>query len=186
MCIRLKEAMGVKNILRREEELVKIAFTRLSEMTNVIVLQGNESKRLGIISFIVKDAHYNLIVRLLNDKFGIQTRGGCSCAGTYGHYLMNVDQVWSQKIWSAIHSGDMSSKPGWIRVSMHPTMTDQEIEFIMDAIESVSSNYREWMTDYYYDTSSNEYTFKEGTAKEQHWVEDWFNFGYQIGARKVG
>jgi len=186
MCIRLKEEMGVKNIMQREEELLKIAFTRLREMTNVTILQGNARKRLGIISFIVKGAHYNLIVRLLNDKFGIQTRGGCSCAGTYGHYLLNVDQTWSHKIWSAIHSGDLSSKPGWIRVSIHPTMTDGEIEYIMDAIESTASSFREWMTDYYYDTSSNEYTIKQGTEKERHWVEDWFKFGYQVGTREVG
>lgn len=180
MCIRLKEEMGVKNILQREEELLKIAFTRLSVMTNVTLLQGSARKRLGIISFIVKGAHYNLIVKLLNDKFGIQTRGGCSCAGTYGHQLLDVDQKWSHKIWSAIHSGDMSSKPGWVRVSIHPTMTNQEVEFIMDAIESTASSFREWMTDYYYNTSSNEYTIKDGTAKEQHRVEDWFNFGYQV------
>lgn len=185
MCIRLKEEMGVENILHREEELLKIAFTRLSEMKNVTVLQGNVKKRLGIISFIVEGAHYNLIVRLLNDKFGIQTRGGCSCAGTYGHQLLNVDKAWSHKIWSAINSGDLSSKPGWIRVSLHPTMTDQEIEFIMDAIESTASNFREWMADYYYDSSSNEYVIKEGTAKEQHWVESWFKFGYQVGSSKV-
>jgi len=186
MCIRLKEEMGVKNMLRREEELLKIAFGRLSEMPNVTILQGNERKRLGIISFIVKGAHFNLIVRLLNDKFGIQTRGGCSCAGTYGHHLLNVDQAWSHKIWSAIHSGDLSAKPGWIRVSIHPTMTDQEIELIMDAIESTASNFSEWMTDYYYDRSSNEYTLKSGTAKEQRWVEDWFNFGLHVDTRKVG
>ena len=173
MCIRLKEAMGVKNILRREEELLAIAFARLSEMKNVIILQGNVRKRLGIISFIVKGAHYNLIVRLLNDKFGIQTRGGCSCAGTYGHRLLNVDQAWSHKIRRAIRAGDLSSKPGWIRISLHPTMTDQEVEFIMDALESTASNFREWMTDYDYDASSNEYTLKGEMTHELHRVEGW-------------
>ncbi|HLZ16254.1 MAG TPA: aminotransferase class V-fold PLP-dependent enzyme, partial [Cyclobacteriaceae bacterium] len=176
MCIRLKEEMGVRNILQREEELLTIAFARLSEMTDVFLLQGNAKKRLGIISFMVKGAHYNLIVRLLNDKFGIQTRGGCSCAGTYGHQLLNVDAAQSQKIWRAIQYGDLSSKPGWIRVSIHPTMTDGEIEFIMDAIESTASSFREWMADYDYDQSSNEYTIKKGTEKEQHRVEDWFKF----------
>jgi len=179
MCIRLKEEMGVNNILHREEELLKIAFTRFSEMSNVTVLQCNVKKRLGIISFIVEGAHYNLIVRLLNDKFGIQTRGGCSCAGTYGHQLLHVDQAWSHKIGSAIRSGDLSSKPGWIRLSIHPSMTDQEIEFIMDAIESTASNFREWITDYHYDSVSNEYVIKGGTEKEKHCVEDWFKFGYQ-------
>jgi len=185
MCIRLKEEMDVNNILHREEELLKIVFTRFSEMTNVTVLQGNVRKRLGIISFIVEGAHYNLIVKLLNDKFGIQTRGGCSCAGTYGHHLLQVDLTWSHKIWSAIRSGDLSSKPGWIRLSIHPTMTDQEIEFIMDAIESTASNFREWMTDYHYDASSNEYVIKDGMAREKHCVEDWFKFGYQVSIREV-
>ena len=175
LCIRLKEAMGVKNILQREEALLKIAFTRLSEMTNVTILQGNIRKRLGIISFIVKGAHYNLIVRLLNDKFGIQARGGCSCAGTYGHRLLKVDQAWSHKIWRAIQSGDLSSKPGWVRVSLHPTMTDQEVEFIMDAIASTASNFREWMADYCYDPSANEYTVKAGRASDQYDdVKEWF------------
>ena len=181
MCIRLKEEMGIKNIMEREEELLKTAFTRLSKMTNIIVLQGNTRKRLGIISFIVKGAHYNLIVRLLNDRFGIQTRGGCSCAGTYGHHLLNVDPEQSHEIWSALRSGDMSSKPGWIRVSIHPTMTSREIEFVMDAIESTAVNFREWMIDYCYDKSSNEYTIKGETASEQQRVEDWFRFGYQVG-----
>jgi len=184
MCVKLKEEMGVKNILQREEELLKIAFSRLSGMTNVTVLQGNARKRLSIISFIVEGAHYNLIVRLLNDKFGIQTRGGCSCAGTYGHQLLNVDQIWSRQIWSAIRSGDLSSKPGWIRVSLHPTMTDHEVEFIMDAIESTASNFREWMTNYHYDSSSNEYVLKDGTAKEKYWAEDWFKFGHQVGTAR--
>jgi len=177
MCIRLKEAMGVDNILKREEELLTIAFARLSKMTNVIVLQGNVRKRLGIISFMVKDAHYNLIVRLLNDKFGIQARGGCSCAGTYGHHLLQVDPATSHKIWRAIRSGDLSSKPGWIRISIHPTMTDAEIEFIMDAIDSTASSFREWMADYCYDASANAYTPKAITTNDQHRVADWFNVG---------
>ncbi|HTF21892.1 MAG TPA: aminotransferase class V-fold PLP-dependent enzyme [Chryseolinea sp.] len=163
MCIKLKEEMGVSNMLRREQELLTIAFSRFSRMNNVTVLQGNASERLGIISFIVAGAHYNLIVKLLNDRFGIQTRGGCSCAGTYGHHLLRVDQDQSHKIWRGIQSGDMSFKPGWIRLSIHPTMTNQEIEFIMDAIESVVFRFREWMTDYTYDTSSNEYISKEET-----------------------
>jgi selenocysteine lyase/cysteine desulfurase len=184
MCIRLKEEMGVTNMLRREEELVKIAFARFSEMSNVTVLQNNAKKRLGIISFIIEDAHYNLVVRLLNDKFGIQTRGGCSCAGTYGHRLLNVDQAWSYKIWDAINSGDLASKPGWVRVSIHPTMTDQEIEFIMSAIEKTASNFREWMTDYYYDTGSNEYVIKTGAANEQDLVEEWFNLEPHVNGSK--
>jgi selenocysteine lyase/cysteine desulfurase len=167
LCVKLKEEMGVENMLRREDELLSIAFMRLSEMRNVTILQGNVRKRLGIISFIVTGAHHNLIVKLLNDRFGIQARGGCSCAGTYGHHLLHVDPARSHKIWRAIHSGDLSSKPGWIRISIHPIMTAQEIEFIMNAIESTAFHFREWMTDYVYDKVSNEYILKGSMVKEE-------------------
>jgi selenocysteine lyase/cysteine desulfurase len=177
MCIKLKEEMGVETMLQREEELLEIALSRLSQMVGVQVLQGNVTNRLGIISFMVQGAHYNLIVRLLNDKFGIQTRGGCSCAGTYGHHLLHVDRLQSHKIWSAVRNGDLSCKPGWIRVSIHPMMTDREVEFIMDAIELMVSNFREWMMDYDYDPTSNEYTFKTENPTAWDLVEDWFKFG---------
>lgn len=81
-------------------------------------MRSRNNKRLN--SLIVKDAHYNLIVILLNDRFGIQARGGCSCAGAYGHELLNVDQARSHQIWRAIHDGDLSSKPGWVRAFISP------------------------------------------------------------------
>ena len=175
MCVRLKEEMGVENILKREEEMLQIIFDRFSKMKNVEVLEGNVKKRLGVISFIVKGAHYNLIAKILNDRFGIQTRGGCSCAGTYGHMLLHVDEKRSYEILNLIHSGDMSRKPGWTRLSVHPTMTNAEINFIMDAIESTASHFQEWMKDYAYDPESNEYSFKGIEVKEQSKVENWFN-----------
>ena len=175
MCIRLKEEMGVENILKREEEILQIIFDRFSSMKNVEVLEGNIKKRLGVISFIVNGAHYNLIVKILNDRFGIQTRGGCSCAGTYGHMLLHVDKTRSYEILKGIRSGDLLCKPGWIRLSVHPTMTNAEIDFIMDAIELTAFHFQDWMKDYTYDPGSNEYSFKEFEAKEQGRIEDWFN-----------
>ncbi|SHM78345.1 aminotransferase class V-fold PLP-dependent enzyme [Mucilaginibacter sp. OK098] len=174
MCIRLKEEMGVKNIMLREKEILQIIFDRFSKMKNIEILEGNIKKRLGIVSFIVNGAHYNLIVKILNDRFGIQTRGGCSCAGTYGHMLLQVDETKSYEILNAIRSGDLLCKPGWIRLSVHPTMTNTEIDFIMDAIELTASHFQEWMKDYTYDPGSNEYLFN-GMAREQDKVADWFN-----------
>jgi selenocysteine lyase/cysteine desulfurase len=161
MCIRLKEEMGIERILDREEEMLKLIFHRLAEIKNIEVPEGHITNRLGIISFVVKGAHYNLIVKLLNDRFGIQTRGGCSCAGPYGHLLLQVDMARSYEIWQSIRSGDLSCKPGWIRLSIHPTMTNAEIGFIMDAIAVVASRFREWEKDYSYDPGSNEYSYKK-------------------------
>ena len=162
MCIRLKEAMGVDQIQEREEEMVRIILPRLQDMKHIRVLEGNVANRLGVFSFLVDGAHYNLIVQLLNDQFGIQTRGGCSCAGPYGHVLLNVDRNRSHAMRAAIVAGDQSRKPGWIRLSVHPTMTNVEIVYILDAIEATAVNFREWAADYRYDAGSNEYRFRGG------------------------
>ncbi|HEY4326816.1 MAG TPA: aminotransferase class V-fold PLP-dependent enzyme [Mucilaginibacter sp.] len=175
MCIRLKEEMGVENILQREEEILEIIFGRFSKMKNVEILEGGTKRRLGVISFIVTGAHYNLIVKILNDRFGIQTRGGCSCAGTYGHRLLHVDKRRSYEILDLIRSGDLLQKPGWIRLSIHPTMTNAEVDFIMNAIEATASHFKQWMRDYIYVRGSNEYSFKGAIIKEQDRVDDWFN-----------
>lgn len=175
MCIRLKEEMGAEHIMRRENELLQLIFDRFSKMKNIEILEGNIKKRLGVISFIVKGAHYDLIVKLLNDRFGIQTRGGCSCAGPYGHLLLQVDERRSYKILDSIRSGDMLCKPGWVRLSIHPVMTNAEINFILDSIELTACNFQQWMTDYTYDREYNNYTFKGIEAKEQSKIEDWFN-----------
>jgi selenocysteine lyase/cysteine desulfurase len=92
LAIKLKDQMGVKNILEREHEINNIVFDKLSKIENLQMLAANHKDRLGVYSFYIIDAHYNLIVKLLNDRYGIQTRGGCSCAGTYGHFLLNVDE----------------------------------------------------------------------------------------------
>jgi len=175
MCICLKEQMGVENILSREKEISGVIFARFAKMKKVKVLQGDIRKRLCVFSFIVEGAHYNLVVKLLNDRFGIQVRGGCSCAGTYGHHLLNVNESESYKILNRIRSGDMLSKPGWVRLSVHPIQTDAEIDFIMDAIELTASNYDEWAQDYSYDPISNEYLFKGYKTNEPAIAEDWFN-----------
>lgn len=103
-----KEKMGVENILKREEAMVKMVFERLEKIPGVRVLAGQHKDRLGVFSFIIENLHYNLMVRLLNDRFGVQVRGGCSCAGTYGHYLLDVDRHLSSVLTTQISLGDLS------------------------------------------------------------------------------
>jgi selenocysteine lyase/cysteine desulfurase len=174
MCIRLKEKMGTDNILRREEEILRLIFDRFAQMKNVHVLEGGVKKRLGVVAFIIPGAHYNLVVKMLNDRFGLQTRGGCSCAGTYGHRLLQVDERRSYEIWNQIRRGDLWSKPGWVRLSVHPTMTDAEIEFIMDAIELTAAYWRTWAKDYSYDAGSGQYFHQEAESTEKSRIEGWF------------
>jgi len=142
--------MGVDNILKREHEINEIIFQRLRKIKNLTILAPERAERLGVFSFSIENAHYNLIVELLNDLFGVQTRGGCSCAGTYGHYLLHTDQLTSKAIEQKILEGCLMERPGWIRMSIHPTMTNSEIEFICDSIKSVAENFKVWEKDYAY------------------------------------
>ena len=157
LSIRLKEKMGVKNIKLREAELVNIMYEELQKIPNLEILHSQHKTRLCVLSFYVPDIHFNLIVRLLSDRFGIQTRGGCSCAGTYGHILLGVDEQTSQEITCQIDRGDLSRKPGWVRVSLHPTTTDEEARFIADSVAKVVKNIREWEKDYRFDASIGDY-----------------------------
>lgn len=174
LSIELKEKMGVKNILDREHELIDIIFKKLANIDNLKILAPNHTDRLGVISFYIEDAHYNLVVKLLNDRFGIQTRGGCSCAGTYGHYLLNVDHSTSKSIELKILEGCFIERPGWIRMSIHPIMTNQEIEFICDCVKEVAANFKTWGEDYTYDSSKNEYIHKSNKLVESEISQNWF------------
>lgn len=136
--IELKEKMEPDMILQREDQLMDILWDGLQQTPGLKILAANSRKRLGIISFYIEGLHFNNVVQLLNDHFGIQVRGGCSCAGTYGHYLLDIDQRRSKAITDLIDQGDDSKKPGWVRLSIHPTMTDIEAYYILDAIQKVA------------------------------------------------
>ncbi len=173
--IQLKEEMGLKNIHDRENEINKRIFERLSQIDNLHILAGEHQDRLGIFSFYIDNAHYNLIVKLLNDRFGIQTRGGCSCAGTYGHFLLHVNELTSKAIEQKILEGCLMERPGWVRMSIHPTMTTAEVDFICDAIEKVAANYNIWDKEYILNSLKNEFEHKDGNLQEQQLVSSWFN-----------
>ncbi|GAL79913.1 cysteine desulfurase [Algibacter lectus] len=173
--IQLKEKMGVQNILDREHELNAIIFDKLSSIENLKILAPEHTDRLGgVFSFYIEKAHYNLIVKLLNDRFGVQTRGGCSCAGTYGHYLLNVDESTSKSIEVKILEGCLMERPGWIRMSIHPTLTNAEVTFICDAIDQVSKNHEAWSKDYEYNAFKNEFIHKGNPNTEKAIIENWF------------
>jgi len=176
LAIELKERMGVDEMARREEELVRRIFQGLQRIPALRVLADNIQERLGIISFYFDSLHYNLVVRLLNDRFGIQMRGGCSCAGTYGHYLLHVDKYTSKRVTDRIDHGDFSTKPGWVRMSIHPTTTDREVDEILSALTQIGAKGLGWAEDYDYDAHANEYFHKTNRGQIQQSVEQWFRF----------
>lgn len=176
LVIKLKEEMGTTNMSEREKHLLDKVFNRLASIPSLHILAQETKERLGIISFYVEDIHYNLMVKLLNDRYGIQVRGGCSCAGTYGHYLLHVDPTRSKRITDKINNGDLSEKPGWVRLSIHPTMTDQELDYVLTGIEDVIKNNVEWLKDYYYSSRTNEFYHNSTSGKEYEIINSWFSF----------
>ncbi len=174
LAIRLKEKMGVAQMMEREHEMRKKVFDRMKNIPGLHLLADQHEDRLCVFSFYLENCHYNLAVKLLNDRFGVQTRGGCSCAGTYGHYLLEVSPSYSKIITTQINCGDLSQKPGWIRMSLHPVMSDQELEIILHAIEQVAAKHAEWGEDYTYSPTRNEFIHNKFENPMGMVVESWF------------
>lgn len=175
LAVQLKEEMGIDKIHEREKEIIDHIFKELMPVKNLKLLASQHRDRLGVFSFYIDDLHYNLGVKLLNDRFGIQTRGGCSCAGTYGHFLLHVDQQQSHDLLEKMDQGCLIERPGWIRMSIHPTTTDAEVAFMCEAIKDLAANFKEWSKDYSYDTPSNEFLHTSYQSKERELVHQWFN-----------
>lgn len=173
LCIRLKEKMGIENIHQRENELLKLAFEGLDTIPEVKILDNGQKERMGIISFYVAKIHYHLLVKLLNDLHGIQVRGGCACAGTYGHLLLEVSHELSDEITQRISLGDFSLKPGWVRWSLHPTTTDDEVKQFIEALRDIIKNYKKYAADYTYFPKENIFRHKAENKFSQI-VGEWF------------
>lgn len=174
LCIELKERMGTVNIAKREEELLERAFHGMDKIPGLHILANNQRKRLGVISFYFENIHYNLVVKLLSDRYGIQVRGGCACAGTYGHYLLDVSYEHSKRITELINHGDLSQKPGWVRLSLHPTMTNYELDHILNALEEISLHHQTWMKEYMYNKHTNEFRHIRDNCQITERVNGWF------------
>ncbi|NND62767.1 MAG: aminotransferase class V-fold PLP-dependent enzyme, partial [Flavobacteriaceae bacterium] len=173
LAIKLKEKMGVDKMLAREEEILHYFFGRIKPIKEISILAGEHEDRLGVISFNIGALNFDLAVKILNDRFGIQARGGCSCAGTYGHYLLEIDQKKSESIQIDVESGKIFMRPGWVRVSIHPTTTNEEIEYVCDSLIDVAKNWKEY---------GDEYRFEDGKyihhsllgRSDTAFSKDWF------------
>ncbi|WP_271782185.1 aminotransferase class V-fold PLP-dependent enzyme [Aquimarina algiphila] len=175
LAIRLKEKMGVKEIAQREEELLALCFEKLKEIPGLYVLGNTNKKRIGCVSFGVENIHYNLMVRLLNDRFGIQVRGGWSCASTYGHHLFNIETDSSKEMIQDLLNNNLTNKPGWVRLSLHPTLTDEQLIYTCNAIHKIVDNIDDWSASYTYNPKTNEFEVEgvgdDNILKE---IKQWF------------
>ncbi len=139
----LKNAVGASVIETLEADLVRRAITTWQDEPGIEILGNTEADRLSIVSFVVRRPqgrylHHNFVVAVLNDLFGIQSRGGCSCAGPYGHRLLGIDLATSHEFEREISLGCEGIKPGWTRVNFNYFLTDEVFRYIVSAVVLVA------------------------------------------------
>jgi hypothetical protein len=119
-------------------------MARLRACPNIEVLGSHDAPRLPIFSLRFRhgerDLHYGFVVALLNDLFGIQARGGCSCAGPYAHALLGLDMAYSKQLEAAITAGASLLRPGWVRLNFNYFIDDEEFEYLLRALELVAEH----------------------------------------------
>ena len=142
LVFKLKAAVGEENIEKLEHDFVDRAIESWSANPNIQILGNKEATRLSIVSFLIlrdeRFLHHNYVVALLNDLFGIQARGGCSCAGPYGHRLLGIDMDQSTQFRNAINSGCEGIKPGWVRVNFNYFISEAVFEYVLEAVHLVA------------------------------------------------
>lgn len=161
LCIQLKDAMCVDNIIMRENILINYCISELNAVDNInIFMNSLELKRIGVISFYIDNLSYSLGMMILNDRFGIQLRGGPNGGiGTYTNYLMNKQ----------------NNNEGYLRISIHPTNTTEEIQFVCNSIKLLALNHKEWSLDYYYDIYKMKFFHNYINDLETSIVNNWFS-----------
>jgi selenocysteine lyase/cysteine desulfurase len=166
LAFQIKDQIGVAAIEKRERELLQRTFARWQGNPNIEILGNPDAaRRISIVSFNLKDhagkyLHPKFVTSLLNDLFGIQSRAGCSCAGPYGHRLLDIDFEKSELYRKWIQKGFCGIKPGWCRVSLHYTMDDIEADFILDAIEFVAEQGHHFLPLYDFDMHTGAWLHK--------------------------
>jgi selenocysteine lyase/cysteine desulfurase len=174
LVFQLKAAVGLDVIRAHEEYLVRRAIAAWRGVPAIELLGNLDAERLSIVSFTVRRTcsgrpgrhlHHNYVVALLNDLFGIQARGGCSCAGPYGHRLLGIDLDRSHEFEREIAHGCEGIKPGWVRVNLNYFISDAVLEYILEAVEIVATDGWRLLGDYRFDPVTGLWHHRKGPVE---------------------
>ncbi len=169
LVFQLKQAVGTDAIREREESFIRRAIERWEGNPNIEVLGSHSLDRLSIVSFVVRHngryLHHNFVVALLNDLFGIQSRGGCSCAGPYGHRLLGIDVETSHEFEREIERGCEGIKPGWIRVNFNYFISEAVFEFILASVDLIATDGWRLLPDYRFEPASGLWRHRAGSPE---------------------
>jgi selenocysteine lyase/cysteine desulfurase len=168
LVFQLKQAVGVDVIRRHEEGFVRRAIASWETNDRIEVLGSHDAERLSIVSFIVRYGdrylHHNFVVALLNDLFGIQSRGGCSCAGPYGHRLLGIDLDTSHEFEREIGRGCEGIKPGWVRVNFNYFIDEATFDYIVEAVHLVADAGGDLLPSYHFEPKSGLWRHRNGAT----------------------
>lgn len=169
----LKEEVGADTIRRLEHDFIRRAIASWSENPRIGILGNPEADRLSIVSFVIRAPehlgserflHHNFVVAVLNDLLGIQSRGGCSCAGPYGHRLLGIDTATSLLFESEIAAGCEVIKPGWVRINFNYFISEEEFQFLVDAVHLIADEGWRLLSRYRFDAASGQWRHRDGLA----------------------
>jgi len=167
LVFQLKEAVGWETIRELEHGFIRRAITAWKDNPNILILGNLDAWRLSIVSFVVRHGpnqylHHNYVVALLNDLFGIQARGGCSCAGPYGHRLLGIDLSTSREFEREIVRGCEGVKPGWVRVNFNYFLTEAVFDFLIEAVRLVAEHGWKLLPDYEFLPTTGTWRHRDG------------------------
>jgi hypothetical protein len=170
MVFQLKQAVGVDTIRAHEESYWRRAIRAWSANPAIQVLGNTHADRLSILSFVIhrphgRYLHHNFVVALLSDLFGIQSRGGCSCAGPYGHRLLGIDIERSHEYETEITHGCEGIKPGWTRVSFNYFISETVFQYLVDAVELVATDGWRMLPAYHFDPATGLWRHRAGPVE---------------------
>jgi selenocysteine lyase/cysteine desulfurase len=166
LVFQLKAAVGTDEIRRHEEDFIGRAIASWRANPNLEILGNVAARRLSIVSFVVRHGerylHHNFVVAVLNDLFGIQSRGGCSCAGPYGHRLLGIDIERSHRFEREIALGCEGIKPGWVRVNFNYFVSETVFQYVLAAVHLVAEEGWKLLPDYRFDAASGLWRHRDG------------------------
>jgi selenocysteine lyase/cysteine desulfurase len=169
LVFQLKEAVGAGTIQALERSFIRRAVASWDANPNIELLGNLEAERLSIVSFVVRHGprylHHNFVVALLNDLFGIQSRGGCSCAGPYGHRLLGIDIERSHAFEREITRGCEGIKPGWVRVNFNYFISEVVFDYLLEAVHLVADQGWKLLGDYRFDPARGLWRHRRGPVE---------------------
>ncbi|MBI5548927.1 MAG: aminotransferase class V-fold PLP-dependent enzyme, partial [Deltaproteobacteria bacterium] len=170
LVFQLKQAVGTRLIRSAEEHFLRRAVEAWSKNPAIEILGNLSAERLSIVSFVIsrpngRYLHHNFVVSLLNDLFGIQSRGGCSCAGPYGHRLLGIDLARSRQFEHQISRGHEGIKPGWVRVNFNYFISESAFRYVVDAVAFVAEHGWRFLPDYRFEPATGLWKHKGGLVE---------------------